>query len=1153
MKKIILSALCALVSTTFFGQFTNPDGSGGGSGGGGSSSSSGLALPNIVPPSPEASGLARFIDVPVSHYTGMPNISIPIYTINESGIQIPISLSYHARGVQVTDVAPRTGTGWSLTYGGSLSRQIRGKADDTGFPYGYMKNRNEFMNYASSRQARVNVENREVLDAGYDFYPDQFSFNAGGASGKFILNYDDFQPLIKTYQDVKIAYQRENGFSGKIKSFQVTDANGNKFYYGVSKDGQRTGLDFQYSAGWTYYHNGNIVRDPSSSSSEQIYSSWKLMDIETAYGELISYHYIRQSFVNYSKSYDSHDAPSGSVNSAAGMSDLSKIHTRFTKTTSYENQLHTITFSTGKIVFDKSSTLRQDYNGYTLDKISIFDKNNSLIKAYKLNYHYTTSTDQSNVLHTIKSNTSAFQKSLKRLFLSSVEEENKQGDKLPPYRFTYNSTVLPSRFSSSQDYWGYYNGADNGPFLRLFNYGNYTSDRRVDPQKSEAGLLKEITNPTGGKTTFTYEDNVGKSPSFYHRDRIVVPNVNPNTENEISLRLTKSDFIAPGDRSGYKTITVPKGTAITFRAECRHLRDVNDTTTPDCIFEFSVNGGPKAPNTTHTLYTSGGLPVANQPDYVNMTFLVSAPRFPGVDPNLHSDPDYDFIMTIRYVNEDDLINLYAGGKRIKRIETIDEHGSTFKEFEYPVHGNGYYNGQIVGLPAYINKTTYNGLEFLTHVFNSESRYGSFQPNTIGYAKVIEYSGTKNNNLGKTEYTFTNYADSGEDYYNFPYHPSNDNEWLRGKNLNTKVFKKNENGSYSLVKDVVNTYTYGGTLLSSGVDKNFPDHLGLRHVQFPSTASFDQNIATDFRVERTIFTIPFFMRKRYDPINPLNVSGYRIYNITGGVQKLESTTQTSYFDTGNATTQTKYLYNFNKHYQLSGTEVYNSEGEAVKSKTYYPSEVTSTTSLGYDALSSSEKQAIDRLKLNHRIATPVQTEIYKNNALQNTQRTIFKHTNGIDLPGIIQASKGGRTLEDRIVYHRYDSKRNPIEVSKKDGTKIYYVWGYNGSQPIAKIEGYTSISSTQQSAINNAIAASNNEYSDSAENTLRSRLQTLRNSFTGTVQITSYTYNPLIGVTSITDPRGKTLYYEYDDFNRLHLVKNSDGNIINENLYHYKNQ
>ena len=34
------------------------------------------------------------------------------------------------------------------------------------------------------------------------------------------------------------------------------------------------------------------------------------------------------------------------------------------------------------------------------------------------------------------------------------------------------------------------------------------------------------------------------------------------------------------------------------------------------------------------------------------------------------------------------------------------------------------------------------------------------------------------------------------------------------------------------------------------------------------------------------------------------------------------------------------------------------------------------------------------------------------------------------------------------------------------------------------------------------------------------------------QMTSYTYDPLIGQTSMSDPNGEIVFYEYDNFNRL---------------------
>ena len=53
-------------------------------------------------------------------------------------------------------------------------------------------------------------------------------------------------------------------------------------------------------------------------------------------------------------------------------------------------------------------------------------------------------------------------------------------------------------------------------------------------------------------------------------------------------------------------------------------------------------------------------------------------------------------------------------------------------------------------------------------------------------------------------------------------------------------------------------------------------------------------------------------------------------------------------------------------------------------------------------------------------------------------------------------------------------------------------------------------------------------------------------------VTTYTYKPLVGISSITDPKGYITTYEYDELNRLKFVKDRDGNIISENIYKYKN-
>ena len=69
--------------------------------------------------------------------------------------------------------------------------------------------------------------------------------------------------------------------------------------------------------------------------------------------------------------------------------------------------------------------------------------------------------------------------------------------------------------------------------------------------------------------------------------------------------------------------------------------------------------------------------------------------------------------------------------------------------------------------------------------------------------------------------------------------------------------------------------------------------------------------------------------------------------------------------------------------------------------------------------------------------------------------------------------------------------------------------------------------------------------------MRIELAKLRN-ITGAL-VTSYTYKPLIGVTSETDPQGKTIYYEYDGFNRLKLIRDKDNKILKTFDYKYQQQ
>lgn len=53
------------------------------------------------------------------------------------------------------------------------------------------------------------------------------------------------------------------------------------------------------------------------------------------------------------------------------------------------------------------------------------------------------------------------------------------------------------------------------------------------------------------------------------------------------------------------------------------------------------------------------------------------------------------------------------------------------------------------------------------------------------------------------------------------------------------------------------------------------------------------------------------------------------------------------------------------------------------------------------------------------------------------------------------------------------------------------------------------------------------------------------------RMTSYTYDPLVGVTSISDENGNSTNYTYDSFGRLNYVQDHKDNIVEQYEYHYK--
>lgn len=84
----------------------------------------------FIPPSPEVSAIFRYLEYPVNHSTGVPEISIPIYTVQSGSLSLPISIDYHAGGRRFSDLTGSVGLGWTLNAGGIIARTVYGNPDE---------------------------------------------------------------------------------------------------------------------------------------------------------------------------------------------------------------------------------------------------------------------------------------------------------------------------------------------------------------------------------------------------------------------------------------------------------------------------------------------------------------------------------------------------------------------------------------------------------------------------------------------------------------------------------------------------------------------------------------------------------------------------------------------------------------------------------------------------------------------------------------------------------------------------------------------------------------------------------------------------------------------------------------------------------------
>lgn len=85
--------------------------------------------------SPDNSALIKNIENNMNYYDGTLQIQIPLYTLKEFDLEVPISLMYKTGGIKIEDVATSVGLGWNLSAGGKITRIIKRNPDEASDGY----------------------------------------------------------------------------------------------------------------------------------------------------------------------------------------------------------------------------------------------------------------------------------------------------------------------------------------------------------------------------------------------------------------------------------------------------------------------------------------------------------------------------------------------------------------------------------------------------------------------------------------------------------------------------------------------------------------------------------------------------------------------------------------------------------------------------------------------------------------------------------------------------------------------------------------------------------------------------------------------------------------------------------------------------------
>jgi len=321
----------------------------------------------------------------------------------------------------------------------------------------------------------------------------------------------------------------------------------------------------------------------------------------------------------------------------------------------------------------------------------------------------------------------------------------------------------------------------------------------------------------------------------------------------------------------------------------------------------------------------------------------------------------------------------------------------------------------------------------------------------------------------------------------------------------------------------------------------------------TTYTYDEYKATSLEYAKTYRRI-HFIDDGYEPddyIKSLQVSNYNGFTREtaqhySGCMRLTSEKTDTYVNGELSLTQER-IYNYGNQSHMLPTKTIerNSNGTIVTTQNKYPQDVQ------YSDYSeeSSRKKLIDYNRLNTLLEkvtfTNTDTKLW-------VEKISYQNSNNLNAPMPYKVSNGyNNNLEVQLTIHQYDSFGNPAyaTLENNSGIGIVYIWGYKGKYLVAEIKNTTYEQVKNALTEQTIIAITNGKE-------ITNSIRDILNAISPNIQVTTYKYQPLIGVSEITDPAGVTFYYEYDNAGRLKEVsikEKQSKKIIQLYDYKYRNK